>query len=134
MAQISLFRLYAMRGAYFLIALFLGTTIWPGIVHHSAPWTPMSGVAHCLLAALALMMALGIRYPLQMLPALLFELAWKAIWLVAIGLPLWSAGRIDADAMETGKACLFGVLLMLLVIPWPYVLARYVKKPAERWK
>jgi hypothetical protein len=65
---------------------------------------------------------------------LVFELAWKAIWLAAVGLPLWSAGPLDADAMETGKACLFGVILMLLVIPWPYVLANYVRRPGDRWK
>lgn len=134
MAQLSLVRLYAMRAAYGLIALFLGATIWPGIVHHDAPWTLMSGVAHCLLAALALLMALGVRYPVRMLPALLFELAWKLIWLVAVGLPLWSAGGLDADAMETGKACLFGALLMLLVIPWPYVLAQFARRPGDRWK
>ncbi|HEY0413629.1 MAG TPA: hypothetical protein VGD66_10845 [Allosphingosinicella sp.] len=134
MPQVSLLRLYAMRLAYFLIALFLGATIWPGIIHHEVPWTLMSGVAHCLLAALALLMALGIRYPLRMLPVLLFELAWKTIWLIAVGVPLWRAGRLDADAIETGKACLLGAILMLVVIPWPYVLAHYVRQSGERWK
>lgn len=134
MAGVTLRRLYALRISYALIALFLGVTIWPGVIHRTAEWTLMNGVAHCLLASLALVAALGIFRPIAMLPVLLFELGWKAIWLVAIGLPLWSAGRIDADAYETGKACLFGVILMLAVIPWPYVLARFVRGPGERWR
>jgi hypothetical protein len=79
-------------------------------------------------------MALGIRYPLQMLPMLLFELLWKAIWLLAVALPLWSAHHLDPDTMDTVNACLMGVVLCLIVIPWPYVLANYAKKPGDRWK
>jgi hypothetical protein len=32
------------------------------------------------------------------------------------------------------KACLMGVVLFPLVIPWGYVLANYVKAPADRWR
>ena len=134
MTEASLLRLYLLRAAYLMIALFLGTSIWPGIIHHTAEWPHMSGVARCLLAALGLMAALGVRYPLQMLPVLLFETAWKAIWLVAIGLPLWRAGRLDPANSGTLKDCLFGVVLMAVVIPWPYVWANYVKRPSERWQ
>ena len=38
---------------------------------------------------------LGIRYPLQMLPVLLFELAWKLIWVAAVVQPLWTAHQMD---------------------------------------
>jgi hypothetical protein len=61
-------------------------------------------------------------------------LLWKAIWLVAIALPLWTAHQLDAETMETVKACLMGIVLCPLVIPWPYVLADYVRKPGDRWK
>ena len=66
----------------------------------------MHGVACSLLAALSAIAALGVRYPVQMLPLLLFELLWKSIWLLAIALPF----------------------------PWPYVYANYVRKPGDRWK
>ena len=134
MTEVSTLRLYLMRALYLLICVGLGSEIWPGIIHHAIARDPTHGVATSLLAALSAMMALGIRYPLQMLPLLLFELLWKAIWLVAVALPLWSAHQLDPDTMETVKACLMGIVLCPIVIPWPYVLANYVKKPGDRWR
>lgn len=131
--EVSTFRLYLMRALYLLIAVGLGSMIWPGIIHHAKPWGHMQGVANALLAALSALAAVGIRYPLQMLPLLLFELLWKAIWLLAVALPLWSANQLDADTLETVKACLMGIVLCPLVIPWGYVLRTYVKKPGDRW-
>jgi len=78
-------------------------------------------------------MALGIRYPLKMLPVMLFEFLWKAVWVAAIGLPLWRAHQLDADSAETLKACLMGVVLVPLIIPWPYFWANYMKAPGDRW-
>lgn len=43
------------------------------------------------------------RYPFQMLPLLLFELVWNSTWLLAIGLPLWTAGAFDADTRQTWR-------------------------------
>jgi len=68
-----------------------------------------------------------------MLPVMLFEFLWKAVWVAAIGLPLWRAGKLDADAAETFKACLMGVILVPLIIPWSYFWAHYMKAPADRW-
>jgi hypothetical protein len=88
------------------------------------------GVAFSFWAALALLMGLGIRYPLQMLPVLLMQLLYKSVWLVAVALPLAAAGR----STELTKTFLFGVIGDLLVIPWGYVLRNYVRRPADRWK
>jgi hypothetical protein len=132
MTDVSTFRLYLMRGMYLLITVGLGSMIWPLMFNHR-PWSLMHGVACSLLAALSALMAVGIRYPLQMLPLLLFELLWKAIWLLAIALPLWKAGQIDAETMQTVKECLGGIVLCPLVIPWGYVWANYVQKPGNRW-
>jgi hypothetical protein len=133
MPEVTLFRLYLLRAAYLMIALFLGASIWPGLVTPSAEWPHMSGVARALLAALGLVALLGLRYPLQMLPLLLFETAWKAIWLLAIGLPLWSAGRLDGANAQTFQDCAVGVGLMAVILPWPYVFARYVRQAGDRW-
>jgi len=132
MAGISAYRLHALRIVYLLILLFLGSTIWPGILHHTRVWPMMDGVARAMLAAIAIMAALGILYPLQMLPILFYEIAWKALWLVAVGLPLWTAGHLDPDNAENAKACLIGVILFSLAVPWPYVLKTFFGAPAIR--
>lgn len=133
MTQVSLLRLYALRATYLLVVVGLGIEIWPGIIHHEKPWTLMQGVVYCVLAAMSALSVLGLRYPLQMLPLLFFELVWKSIWLVVVALPLWSAHQMDAKTWETAAACLMGVIFPV-VIPWPYVFANYVMKRGDRWR
>jgi len=132
MTEVSLFRLYVLRAGYLLIAVGLATTIWPIVINHSPQWPLMNGVACSLLAAVSVLAAVGIRYPLQMLPILLFELVWKTIWLIAVALPLWSANQIDARTWGTVQDCLFGAILIPL-IPWRYVISHYVTKPGDPW-
>ena len=132
MTEVSLFRLYVLRAGYLLIAVGLATTIWPIVINHSPQWPLMNGVACSLLAAVSVLAAVGIRYPLQMLPILLFELVWKTIWLIAVALPLWSANQIDARTWGTVQDCLFGAILIPL-IPWRYVISHYVMKPGDPW-
>ena len=135
MNDVSIFRLYLMRALYLLICLGQGSIQLPRIIHHANALTFSfwDGVGTSLLAALALMAGLGIRYPLQMLPLLLFELAWKAIWLITVALPLWSSHRMDAATLEAAPSILMG-LIVPLVIPWRYVIANYVRRPGERWR
>ncbi len=132
MTEVSTFRLYLMRATYLLIFVGLGFTIWPGIIHHAIAGDPTPRATTSLLAAVSVLAVLGIRYPLQMLPLLFFELIWKSIWLIAVAFPLWSTHQIDAETWETVKACLMGWVIFPIVIPWPHVLANYVKKPGDR--
>jgi hypothetical protein len=132
MTPISLWRLYALRFAYLILVVGLGLTVWPGVVHHDRPWALMQGVVHCMLAALSALAVLGLRYPLRMLPLLFFELAWKAIWLLAVALPLWTAHRMDADTLETANECL-AVIVIAVLVPWDYVVARYLTERGDRW-
>jgi hypothetical protein len=134
MSDVSIFRLYLLRAVYLVIFVGLGFDIWPALIQHPLAWTLWHGVGCSLLAAMSLLVLLGLRYPLQMLPLLLFETVWKAIWLIVIAYPLWSAHKIDAGTAETIKACVMGMIIFPLVIPWPYVYANYVRKPGERWK
>ena len=131
--EVSTLRLYLMRGMYLLIAVGLGSLIWPGLIHHVKPWGHMQGVANALFGALSVLALVGVRYPLQMLPLLLFEFLWKTIWVVAVGLPLWLANSLDPANRQTLIDCMLGVVLVPLVIPWGYVLTNYVKKAGDRW-
>jgi hypothetical protein len=131
-SDVSTFRLYLLRFVYLIIAVGLAFTIWPQILRHPTPWSLWHGVGCSLLGAVSILAALGIRYPLAMLPVLFFELIWKSIWLIAVAVPLWSAHQMDAGNLETAQNCLMGVIVPL-VIPWPYVWKNYVKKRGERW-
>ena len=134
MSEVSTLRLYLLRATYLLIVVGLGFVIWPGIVHHRSAWALRYGDTSSLLAGVSALAVLGIRYPLKMLPLLLFELTWKSIWLIAIALPLWHANQIDPETWESIKACGMGVVIMPIVIPWSYVLANFVKQPGDRWR
>lgn len=129
-----MFRLYVLRAAYLLIAVGLAFMVWPKLLNHTNEWAVKHGDTVSLLAGVQLLSILGIRYPLQMLPVLMFEFVWKAVWLLTIALPLWRAGQIDSGTAESIEACVFGVVVCLVAIPWPYAYRRYVLAPGERWK
>jgi hypothetical protein len=133
MTQISLTRLYVLRAAYALMGFGIALNFWPRVLDHSPSWPLMDGVVVCMLTALSLLALLGLRYPLQMLPVLLFELLWKIVWLSAVALPLWTAGTLDEERAASAVECLVGALLIPL-IPWRYVFANYVTRAGERWR
>ena len=128
--QVSLFRLYVLRAMYLVLVVGLGAMIVPEILSHELT---SRGVIPSLLGAVWLLAFLGLRYPLRMLPLLLFELVWKMLWMVFYGLPQWSAGELPPTFAEDSFNIAFGAVL-LLVIPWGYVWRRYVRAPAERWR
>jgi hypothetical protein len=131
--EVSLFRLYTLRVAYFVMAAGLGVYYWPAVVHHTNEFAATEGIQFALLAGLGATAALGLRYPVQMVPLLLFEMTWKAIYLVAFALPLWSAHQINAAVAEDIRAVLM-VVIFIPLIPWRYVFAQYLLKRGDRWK
>lgn len=128
--DVSLARLYVLRATYLLLLVGLGATNVPALVSHEPT---ARGVIPSLLAGIWLLAFLGVRYPLQMLPILLFEFSWKTFWLLAYGLPQWSTGHLPPTWPEDFTAITAGVVLMPLVIPWRYVYRYYVQQPSERW-
>ena len=128
--EVSLFRLYVLRAMYGVLVVGLGAMIVPVILDHELT---SRGVIPSLLGAVWLLAFLGLRYPLAMLPLLLFELAWKAIWMLAFGLPQWSAGQYPPTFAEDSFNIAFGAVL-LFVIPWGYVWRNYVQRPGARWR
>jgi hypothetical protein len=94
----------------------------------------MRGVVACLLGTVAVLAAIGIRYPLKMIPVLLFELIWKITWLLAFALPLYRTGLVNDDVRESVFNTLLGVVLTPFALPWRYVWKHYVNMPGDRWK
>ena len=132
-SPISLTRLYLLRSAYLLMGVGLALTKWPLLINGDGPWPLFEGVVICMLVAMSLLSFLGLRYPLQMLPILLFELAWKFIWVGVVVMPLWITDQLDAATVSVFYSCLV-VLIVLAVVPWRYVVAQYVSKPGDRWR
>ena len=122
-----------------LLILRIGFLIFvvPGFFVHPQwlidPDLTRRGMLDCMLLGLWLMSFLGLRYPLQMLPILLFEYAWKLVWLIEFGLPKWLAGVRTSQLQEDMVLIGCFPILFGLIIPWGHVWRRYVRKPAERW-
>lgn len=133
MNDVSVFRLNLLRAMYLLVVIGLGLVVWPGVLFGSQSWGLNQGVINCMLVAFSLLCALGLRYPLQMLPVLLWELIWKTSWLGIVALPRFLAGTMDAGMTEYAIQVVV-VLLVPLVIPWGYVFECYFTSPGAPWR
>lgn len=130
---VPLARLHVLRLGYLVLAVGILLVKWPLLLHHPQPWPLYEGVETSMLVALSLLWFLGVRYPLQLLPALLFEVAWKLIWMVVVVLPAWRGDRLDQATLQVFYACLL-VVIPLAVIPWRYVVSQYVTRAADPWR
>src|ERR687896_1151239 len=126
MSEVSTFRLYLLRAMYMFTVVGLAIEKLPALLH-PANLSPGDSVVLSVLGATALLAVVGIRYPLKMLPLLFFEFVWKAIWILAFGLPLVLAGQLGPETTETLTGVLMGVVLVPLVTPWGYVVRHYLK-------
>ena len=133
MNEVSLFRLYLLRAMYLLLAVGLGVFVIPGIIHHQKSWELQESAVQCMLFAFWALSILGLRYPLQMLPVLLWELVWKTIWLIIVALPLWRANQMDESTTVMASSILW-VVIIPFVVPWGYVFKNYVQRSGDRWK
>ena len=128
--EVSLVRLYVLRAMYLVLVVGLGGMIVPELLGHELT---SRGVIPILLGAVWLLAFFGLKYPLEMLPLLMFEFAWKLIWMALYGLPQWSAGQYPPTFADDMFNIAFGAVL-LLVIPWGYVWRHYVTRPGARWR
>jgi len=132
MRTLSTFRLYLLRVFYLVLAVGLGMQMWPAVIYHVYSMKVDSSALTCMLWALSVLSILGVRYPVQMLPLLLFEVTWKTAWLLTVALPHWLRGQWNQDLASTTFAV--GLIVILIpLVPWTYVYESYVKQPGERW-
>jgi hypothetical protein len=128
--EVPTLRLYVLRGMYLLNCLLLGLGVSVEFIRRQQPWDPITGVAFSFWAALAALSALGIRYPVAMLPLLFMQLFYKTLWLIAVYVPLRAAGR----SSDLALGFFIAAALDIIVIPWSYVFTHYVKKPGDTWR
>jgi hypothetical protein len=131
-AELSLTQLHLMRAGYLLLVAGLAIKKWPLLPDaHTMPL--YEGVTLCLLVAMSLLAVLGLRNPVKLLPVLLFESAWKLLWLGVVTLPQAVDGDLDKSTSDIAFNCSF-VVLILAVIPWRYVWRSYVRENGDRWR
>jgi hypothetical protein len=130
--ELSLTRLHLMRAGYLLMGVGLALVKWPLLPDADA--LPLfEGVTLCLLTAMSLLAFLGLRHPVKLLPVLLFESAWKLLWLSLVAFPRATSGDLDAAATEVFVNCSL-VVVILAVTPWRYVWRSYVRATGDRWR
>ncbi|HEY3527712.1 MAG TPA: hypothetical protein VGK78_01070 [Nocardioides sp.] len=130
--ELSLARLCALRAGYLFMGLGLAIVKWP-LIADASSMPIYEGVTLCMLTAMSLLAFLGLRYPIKLLPVLLFESAWKLLWLGLVALPRALGGGLDAATtqMLTRNSL---VVVILAVIPWRYVWRKYVRAEGDPWR
>jgi len=123
-STLSRTRLAMLRAAYLFIGVGLVVVKWPQLPEaHTLPL--YEGVTLCLLTAMSLLAFVGLLRPLGMLPVLVFETAWKVLWLGLVALPKAVSGTLDADSTAVAFNCSF-VVLVIVLTPWPLAWRRLV--------
>lgn len=130
---VPLWRTGGLRLIFAAMALTLGLKQWTYIFNGTADWTKWEGLGHSMLATLALLAIAGVFHPLKLLPLMLYEMAWKTVWLLAIALPAWLDGR-PVPTIVNVTATLIGIVILIILVPWRFVWWSYISQPVERWR
>jgi hypothetical protein len=125
-AQVALLRLF-----YLLMAAFVATDAWRGLLTHQGPWDPVRAIATCVWAAYPTLGVLGLIHPLRMLPLMLFMILYKALWLSVVAYPLWRVGALWGTPTGEMARAFLALPLAIVAVPWGYVVRRFVL-PAPR--
>ncbi|WP_329000185.1 hypothetical protein OHA18_37840 [Kribbella sp. NBC_00709] len=125
-------RLNVMRFGYAFMGVGLVIVKWPVLIRDAQSLPVMEGVVVCLLTAMSLLAFLGLRYPLRMLPILLFEVIWKVLWIATIAVPHLVSHDLNTEGRQLLFNCSF-VVVIIAVIPWRYAWKAYVRTPGNAW-
>jgi hypothetical protein len=132
-ADLPIWRLNLMRLGYAVMGVGLAVVRWPDVIGYDRSTPLFEGVVAVLLTAMSLLAFLGLRYPVRLLPILLFECLWKLIWLSVVALPAVAADDVDEATREVIFSCSL-VVIILAVVPWRYVWQQYVTAKGDRWR
>lgn len=130
--QLSLPRIYALRLAFLVMGAGLAAVQWPTLAG-LARLPLFEGVARSMFVALSVLGLLGLRHPVRLLPVLVFEVLWKAVWLSAVAVPAWRSGTMDAATRGTLVEVL-PIVVVAAIVPWRYVVTTYLVASGDRWR
>lgn len=119
---VSRFRFYLLRFFFIIIVALLGIEVWYKLFTHDTQWEPLPGVAYSFWASFSALAILGVLHPVKMIPLLLVQFSYKVIWLAIVAYPLFVQDNLmGSNAWGLTQTNLIGIILDLIVIPWPYV-------------
>ena len=125
-------QVWGLRLFYLLMLVFVVPEAWGALLRHEGPWDPLHAVAFCVWATYPALAVFGLFHPLRWLPLMLFVLGYKLLWLGFVAWPLWKAGTLAGSAAAPMVPAFAPLLPLALVVPWGYVLRRYVGLPRRR--
>lgn len=124
MPPFSTVRLTLLRACYLLLVVGLAFRAWPTLFTDIATQPRMDGVVIAFLSAMGFVAVIGLFSPVRMLPLLVFEIAWKSIWVLAVAVPNLLANTLD-DGMGAILFACGWVLPFVIIVPWRYVARTY---------
>ncbi|MGN6490052.1 MAG: hypothetical protein ACTHLT_19820 [Devosia sp.] len=127
MRPFSTLRLTLLRACYAFLVVGLSLRYGPVFLDGVSALPRMDGVVVALLSAMGLLAVAGLFSPVRMLPLLVFEIAWKLVWVSAVALPKWLHGSLDDGTLSILFNCTW-VLPLVFIVPWPYVAANFLGK------
>jgi len=100
-SEVSLLRLYILRATYLLLVVGVGAMVLPPLISHEPT---ARGVIPSLLGGVWLLAFFGLRYPLQMLPLLMFEFRVEGDLAARLRPSSMVVGRGPGDLCQDFKA------------------------------
>ncbi len=125
MHPLSTLRLTLLRLCYAVLVVGLSLRYAPVFIDGPQHLPRMDGAVVALLSAMGLLAIVGLFSPVRMLPLLVFEITWKAIWVSAVAVPKWLDGSLDEGFMSVLFNCSV-VLPFVVIVPWRYVAATFL--------
>src|SRR4051794_38296841 len=109
-----------MRVGYLIVGVGLAVVKWPVVIDYDGSMPLFEGLSLFSSHRCRSWRSWDCGIPVRLLPILLFECAWKLIWLAVVALPAVAAGDVDEATQEVIFSCSL-VVIILAVVPWRYV-------------
>ncbi len=119
--------IYLLKLLFALMFFFLTYEAWSHILMHKGPWNNTNAAAWCMWGSYSAISFIGIRYPLKMLPIVLFEIVYKTAWLIVVAYPLWRAGTLTGSNDEGMARMYIWVVFPIVAMPWKYLFKNYIR-------
>ena len=117
--------IYLLRLLFLLMFIFVNLDTWPAIFS-GRTWDPVKAAAVCMWGAYAALSIIGIIRPLLMLPIVIFEIIYKAVWLIIVAYPLWVNNQLAGSPAEEMTKAFLWLPLPILAMPWGYFFKKYI--------